>query len=276
MVAESIVRFRQRLAAEAQRCYWKQDIAGILQILDTIERKMQGTTELAALGQLETSAVHVILVAAEAHLDELEFESCFCLCQDAKNVIEHSARRFIDAGETPPPNSMVRIGLLDQLADAKWKMPSAAHIDRVMHSAEMFQQYARLVPSILSRIPTMGYPSSEIERTHHNMLWAGVMLYKQAMRFSPSTCADIGLAMDCVLPGVLKDEDRPYFWDVQIARHVLTGQPDRSKLTYYYTRRRHCLDTYVKDPPDHTAYDRSAANELEYLLGRRFGDRDCC
>jgi len=269
MAPESIVRFRHRLAAKAQRCYRQRDIPGILAVLGTIERKMSSTDDVLAKGRLDTSAAQVIALAAEAHLDDLQFEECFGLCQQAKNVLDNATRRYLDAGQPPAANSMVWCSLLHILADAKWKIPAPDQFNRVMKLKEMHACFFRITRRVLAVMPQMGYDADEMAANQQSLLWAGIMLYKQALRYMPGKLGDLEQTMNEIQSGVLEDESQPFFWDVHIAKHVLSGVPQRSRLTYLYNQRRCCFDEKLLAPAAISAYERSAAKEMEHLLDCR-------
>ncbi len=192
-----------------------------------------------------------------------------CLCQQVKNVLDNAARRFIRAGRTPAANSMVWCSLLHILADSKWKMQSSSSFDRVIPGNEMYSRYLQVTRRVLNLMPKLGYGQSEVENNTNSLLWAGAMLYKQALRFTPLALVKIEGAMEEILPGVLEDDTRPFFWDIHIARHALCGAPDRSRLSYLYSRRMSCFEPELLDPSALAAYKRAAAKEMEYLLDRR-------
>ena len=264
----SIIEFKERLARWAQNCYRKRDIPGIMAVLEKLERKARSIDDLTAQGQLASTIAHVITLAAEAHLDDLAFEPCFALCQDVYDLLKRSAQQFKQRGEKPPKNSMAWCGLLLVLADAKWKYRDDTS-ELVMPTSEMITRYLGINARVCSLTKKSRIADKAAEDRYRHLLWCGVMLLKQAMRFEPSQIKVIEQAMNSVHPGILADRSESYYWDVQIAREVFTGEAVSNSLRYLYEMRYQCIRWRFGSAYELMAYKQAAAKEMEYLLDRR-------
>lgn len=260
-----LIEFKSNLLEQAQECYRCRDLKGLLGKIDALEATSHESLAVEDRIKLDFRTAQVLSLAAEAHLDDLHFDECFELCAAAIDVLRSIAVAVEAANLPPRPCSLAWLGIIQILADAKWKNVSDVH-DRCLVFEETLRRFSTASQNVVRSASKEGLDRAEVLTRKHTILGCAVMLLKQALRFEPNRAGCIALTAETVQSGVLQDAHLPYYWDIRILEYWLGGHFDRLSLEYHYQKREQCFRTMFPDRFDLTAYKESAAREMEHLL----------
>jgi len=268
---EGIIELRRSLIRRAQDYYRKRDIPGMLGVLDALEERLEEAEDIHERSKLDSAAVHIITMIAEAHLDDLDFENCYAMCQEAYDVLISTNLLFKSHNIKPHSKRMAWCGMLTILADAKWKHREDNR-NRVMPADQMIELFIELCRRVCEETRKSKIGPDTADNRYHSLLWAGIMLIKMSMRFQIGREGELRDELDQVISGALEREDWSYYWDMQIAREVFSKRPSKRRINHYYKERNACVRQRVKNKLELYAYNDAAAKEKEYLHGCRFSN----
>ncbi|MBN2081147.1 hypothetical protein JW859_02950 [bacterium] len=266
---EGIIEFRRTLVKRALDYYRLRDIPGMLGVLDTLEARLVDAEDVHERGKFDTAAAHIITMVAEAHLDDLDFENCYLMCQEAHDVLVASSRLFQSHNIKPYPRSMAWCGILTILADAKWKHREE-NMDRVIPAFKMIEMFTAICRRVCEETRKSKIGPLTANNRYHALLWAGIMLIKTSMRFHFGREGELREELANVYPDALEREDWPYYWDLLIAEEVFSSRPSKRRINHYYKERNVCVRQQFENKLDLAAYIDAAAKEKDYLHGCRF------
>lgn len=233
--------------------------------LSKLKKKSIGVTDFRQQGRLNSTAIHVLSFAAEAHLDDLDFASCFELCEDAYTTLLETKVLYEQHGEDPPHDSTAICGLLTNLANAKWKYAENCK-DYILPSEEMVELFKIAARRILTKTQLENIGRQQAEDRYQSLLWCGIVLLKQSLRFNPELVNGVQDSMLEVYEDALSRTDWPFYWDERIARMVFAGRATWDSLDHCYRIRYDCIKALVGNTINLTAYRKAAANEMKYLF----------
>jgi hypothetical protein len=261
----TVLQFRLRLVGQAHDCYCRQDIPGIIAVLARLEQLSQHAASENERSRIDLATVYVIDLAARANLDDLNFKECYNLCEDACRLL---IQPHLAEGTDSPVNHIYHkywCGVLDTLADAKWKCILPGSRNRVVPAGEMVERYCTMPTADFADPDRNHPPYSNAWNNLHAYLLCGAMLLKQCHRFDPDWLPGITQAMDRVLPGSLEDPDFPYFWERRIAEAVFREGCTAEELAWLFELRSRRIIRTAEDDLDPSAFLESQANELAFL-----------
>lgn len=249
----------------AMQRYRARDIRGLTNVLARYQSLQPPAPRDPPLSTLETATVQCILMLAEAHLDELQFERCLLLCHGAVDILDEKARRFLTRGQSPPPDSVARCRLVGILGDAKWKGPDSIR-DAVLSLHEMAVSYLRAERSIRAGLARRERSAEETTCLTFNLACCGRQVIRTLMRHEPDRVQAVRASFAGYHGEILSQPSHPFYWDLRICALFLAHETRERHYKQCYARRRATFLEQASGEFDLRAYDRSASNELAHLL----------